>query len=914
MSTELFNEYFKYVRTFEEKYGSKTLIMMQVGSFYELYEYRYNGEKIEEDGLAVIGKCTEICKIVQEDPDVGQELKRTKKNSKKPHCNNNPYLVGIPCISYEKWKNIFVTRGYTIVRIDQTDKKGGKRKERKIAEIVTIGTLQEDNDIERGIMCIVCETFNKGVIYGVSSVDIINGKCKVCEYISLSDVEKYITKECIKEIIVYSLNNSIPNFNFNYTSYSFDKECNKIAYQEAVLRKIFKLQSNLEPFDELNLGQSRYATTSLVCLLQYLYEHHELFVTKLQRPLVNIEKERMYIPNNTIYHLNLISNNQLQLNTHNSHINSVLSIIDNTSTTMGKKILKERLLQPFVNPKNIQHYYECIEEMMQLDGIKINGIQNLEKLHRMILLHTLPCEKIKCVLTSYIISARLMNYINSQKTTHLKKVLLPSFHKKQFAELIKYLQKTFDFSHEFLFKKGFNIKYDELVQDFLETVNILQSKVVKGESSVEIIDSMYRLITTKTKAKKLYSEYTAREVKGGKIHVYNEEMYTCGEKAYQRRCAIDEMNKLLYKDALQHIQQSFEKTLYALVHSVAELDYIYNGVTIVKKYKYHKPTIVHNEISFFDVKEIRHPIIERIINEEYITNDLILHKNGMLLYGPNSIGKTSLTKAIGCSIILAQMGYYTPSKLIYSPYVNILTRLSGNDNLFRHQSSFVLEMMELREILNNTSCNSLILGDELCRGTESLSGTALTISTILTLLQKKCTFIFSTHMHHLSSSQRLLPFIEKNELLVRHLHIYYDLQLQTLIYDRKLKEGSGDSRYGIEIAQSLNMDESFMEVAKQIRKELDGQHSTIVSTKQSRYNSKLYVDECIQCKNTKDLHTHHLKEQHLADELGYINSTPKNTMSNIVIVCKKCHFTFHMNNIQLKKLRSTRGLILISKN
>lgn len=916
-STSLYEEYFDYLKKYEKRYGSQTLIMMMAGTFYELYEYHYTREgDVMENGEKIVGKCTELYQLIKDDPDVGQDLKRTKKASKKPHSKSNPYMVGIPKCVYDKWKNIFVTRGYTIVRIDQTDKTINNRKERVVSEIVTLGTLIQETDVQRSIVCIVYEKIGNNVIFGISNVDIITGTSSFNEFVSINDVERYITSLSPKEVIVYSLGNETLSFDFEHTFFSIEKEYTKVVYQEAVLRKVFQLQSNLDPCDELDFGQLRYAATSYVCLLQYLNEHHATFISHIQRPQYKRNEEYLHISHNTVYHLNLISNNQLELNVNNPSITSLFSVINHVKTIMGRRCLKERLLYPFTDIKKINTYYECIEEAMNINDVVLNGIPDLQKLHRLVLLKTISYTQLISLSKGYVRVAQLINIIQHHRTTHIRKILLSAAHKRNFATIIRLLRRTFDNESDefpFIIRQGVSEVYDNLTRRRKELLGrcVIKCDDESTTPTLELIDGMYRLTTTKARATKYFNEYTHKEIKGGKVHIYTTEMYSAGEEAYRIEGEIEDLVKKIINDVLNELI-SHISTLEKVTTTITELDYIFNGAYIAQKYKYFRPTLTQSQNSFIEAKEIRHPIIERIIEEEYIPNDVVLRNNGMLLYGPNSIGKTSLTKAIGCSVILAQMGYFTPSKMTYSPYTNIHTRLSGNDNLFRHQSSFVLEMMELRDILKNAMSTSLILGDELCRGTETVSGTALTVSTLLFLLRKKCTFIFSTHMHQLPTISKLQQFIAKGELLIKHLHIRYDRELNTLIYDRKLHDGNGDSRYGIEIAESLNLDAKFMQEAIAIRKELDEENESIVATKTSRYSTKVYVDECVKCKSTQNLHTHHLKEQHLSDDQGFIGITPKNSSSNLIVVCNKCHAQIHLEHLQLRKLRSTKGLVLIS--
>jgi DNA mismatch repair protein MutS len=148
---------------------------------------------------------------------------------------------------------------------------------------------------------------------------------------------------------------------------------------------------------------------------------------------------------------------------------------------------------------------------------------------------------------------------------------------------------------------------------------------------------------------------------------------------------------------------------------------------------YYKPSIdLTTDNSFISAENLRHPIIERIITDvEYIGNDIELNQNGILLYGINASGKSSFMKAVGLSIIMAQAGMYVPAvNFKYHPYNHIMTRICGNDNIYKGMSSFVVEMTELRNIIQRADKNSLIIGDEICSGTEAISGICIVSAAI----------------------------------------------------------------------------------------------------------------------------------------------------------------------------------------
>ena len=258
----------------------------------------------------------------------------------------------------------------------------------------------------------------------------------------------------------------------------------------------------------------------------------------------------------------------------------------------------------------------------------------------------------------------------------------------------------------------------------------------------------------------------------------------------------------IFTGFVKNIQNIFERDIQIIVDMVTMIDILQNQVYIAIKNKYCKPvtkTRPDNERdSFVKARDLRHCLIEHInTNELYVTNDIELgdgtDQNGILLYGTNAVGKTSLIRALGIAVIMAQAGLYVPcSSFEYIPYKSIFTRILGNDNLFKGLSTFMVEMSELRVILKSANNFGLILGDELCSGTEMDSAISIFVAGLKKLHDTKCSFIFATHMHEINKYEEIE---EMDRLSMKHLEVTYNKERDILIYDRKLKDGSGFTRF-----------------------------------------------------------------------------------------------------------------------
>jgi DNA mismatch repair protein MutS len=330
--------------------------------------------------------------------------------------------------------------------------------------------------------------------------------------------------------------------------------------------------------------------------------------------------------------------------------------------------------------------------------------------------------------------------------------------------------------------------------------------------------------------------------------------------------------------------------------STVDMSMCLGKISLVNNYR--RPIIgeTHDAGSFVQFEGLRHPIIEKI-NQEilYVPNDITIQREGILLYGLNGGGKSSLLKAVGLAVVMAQMGCFVPAeRMVYYPFKTLYTRILGNDNIFRGLSSFALEMTELRSILRDSNKNSLILGDEICRGTEIYSALSIVSSAVSILCKRRTNFLFATHLHKLHE----IDIISEAKNLR---HFYIDLQFSEgrIVFGRKIFEGIGEKLYGIEVAEYIIDNEEFQRLATKTRRQLlDEPRSDQGVPKSSTYNSATYVDECAICgAKGGQLDVHHIHSQKYADCNDTIEYFNKNHGGNLVVLCMDHHNRVHKGEI-----------------
>ena len=392
---------------------------------------------------------------------------------------------------------------------------------------------------------------------------------------------------------------------------------------------------------------------------------------------------------------------------------------------------------------------------------------------------------------------------------------------------------------------------------------------------------------------------------------------------------------LLFVTNLEVFQEKIDK----INEFVCKVDVQYAKMSLAKKYNYCKPVIKRqgkisdintittintisniDQKSFVEAKGLRHCLIEQIQETElYVANDIVLGKDnndGILLYGTNAVGKTSFIRAIGIAVIMAQAGLFVPCReFYYKPYKYIFTRILGNDNLFEGLSTFAVEMSELRTILRLADKNSLILGDELCSGTENLSAISIFVAGIQRLHNLQSSFIFATHLHEIINYEEITCL---KSVFLKHMSVIYDREKDVLVYDRKLKDGPGTNMYGLEVCKSLNLPEDFLTAAHEIRnKYYPDKGASLLSLKTSHYNAKKLMSLCEQCGKQMGTEVHHLQHQNRAKNNGMIENVEANSIfhknhpANLLTLCETCHNEIHKSKTQHKKVKTSKGKALL---
>ena len=914
----LLEEYYSYVEKYEKEYDN-IVCLYQCGSFMEVYSC--------DENVVPIKKISELLNI--------QVSRRDKKIMEVSKTNFS--MCGFPDHALPKFVKILVDNKYTVIILSQVSPP--PKPQRSVTAIYSPGTYIPDeiSQYSNNLMSIYFDDACSHSIIGISILDLSTAQSKIIE-IACNDKKKITPPldELFRLILLFSpkeivISGSLINLRFEeIVSYlDISKKCvhNKLKktnteflqlnFQNQFLKKIYTQCGLMSPIEFLGLERHPTALISFLIILQFSYNHNEEIVKNISIPDIIDKDTNLEISFNAIKQLNIDELNE---------------ILNKSSTAIGKRYLKDRLYNPYVDPEFMQRSYDSISKMLKDKSyVKVkqhlNNVYDLTRLFRKIQLKLInPCnfnwiiESLENILS--LDSPLSINEASKNILIHCRDYLVES-------ECSKYNRDTIQSS---FFKKGkfpdvdvLQSNYDlnlNFFGDLVEYLNkMCKDNYFKLESSER--DGYYLTITSKRFAeiKTRFEDIEFQHIKlkdlqgrpisstSSVLKITHDYFKSINLKIVSIKEKLIENVLKRYSEFLEGTELKFGVNFEPIVNFIETTDFSATCAQLAFENKYIRPIISEDDIhtsSFLNVKGLRHPLVEKIQNDiEYISNDIQLGSNGILLYGLNSAGKSTLSKSIGIVTIMAQAGMFVPaSSMEFKPYKKIFTRIPNGDNLMAGKSTFVIEISEIRNILKKANEYSLVIGDELASGTESVSAIAIVGAGIIELCKRNSSFIFATHLHELVNVERLKDLQKESRLKVCHLNVVFDERSNKLIYDRKLIDGHGNSLYGLEVMKSLAIGEEFYVLANEIRREILNVKEDLLSTKKSKYNADKIIDNCEICGNNCE-EVHHISEQHLADKDGFIGRIHKNSLYNLVCLCKKCHYAIHDKKIIIEGKRMT---------
>lgn len=756
------------------------LLFYRLGDFYELFF---------DDGLIASREC---------------ELTLTGKNAgldeKIPMC-------GVPFHSVKPYIEKLVSKGYKIAICEQLEDPKTTKKvvKRGVVQVISKGTIVDNDLLNEHDNNYIASLLDFKYIYILTYADISTGSLNILEIPYQKDkLINEILNLNIKELIL--ADDSDKDFiELLKNNYGIDINISR-EYLEA------KYQNLVESVQDL-----RYKT-GIKHLLYYL-------VVKELKELdhfsdVNVIDKNSYLSMDvhTIRNLELIETLRLKERTY-----SLIWLLDKTKTSMGSRMLKHWLLNPLKDKKLIEERYNKIEklneEFILKDELR-NTLYEIYDIERL-------CGKVSC---GNLNARDLLQLKNSLKVLPELKRIIESLGFNYDIDTHDILYRLLDDSiyenppvtlkEGYLIKEGYNKELDELK-------NIRSG----GKSFVADFESKLKestgIKTLKVGFNKVFGYFI--EVSKGQVKeipqdlgwerrqtLTNCERFISPELKEKESMILNAEEKIinLEYDLFCKIKEEVKKYLISLKnlsYQISDIDAITSLAVVSDDYKLVRPTL--NEEHIIEIIEGRHPVVERVSKNSYVSNDCIMNSdiNTLLITGPNMSGKSTYMRQLAIIIIMAQMGSFVPAKIANLPIIDkIFTRIGASDDLVSGESTFMVEMNEAKNAITGATRDSLILFDELGRGTATYDGMSLA-QAILEYVNNniKCKTLFSTHYHELTKMEEKLNGI-------KNVHVSASESDGEIVFLHKIKDGSIDKSYGIHVAKLSGMPSEVITRANEI--------------------------------------------------------------------------------------------------
>lgn len=935
--------------------GKKTTqeIECEMAGFPELYIDKYV-QKMQEQGYTV---------VVYNQEDTGNKVMTRKLagifssgtlfSNDLNSLNNNTTCVWIDYIK-NNGINSLSKGNYIVIGIANINIYTGKTTISQTHEPFLDNPTTYDN-LERFI-----SVHNPSEIIIISNMD----------EVYIRNMIQYTNIDCKKHII--SLNPTItiadkPNINSERA-----KKCQNILLQESILKQTFDFH-DFNIFIQ-NFYGNHIAQNAFCFLIDFVQQHNPQLLKNIDEPIFENYNNNLILANHSLKQLHIINQDEKgKLGSISNFLNQcltpmgkrkfndiLLTPITNPDILRNEYNIVEHFMfnidsfRPFL--QNMFPHMKDIEKFIRKLFISKTTPKNFVQLHHDII-------SVKQVFSFFENDAILKQYLSEQSFKinfdnflNICDDIINFITSHIILDIADDIDNTSNFDNNF-FVHGINPELDEknenlniftstlqLIKEYFNSLIETKEKKKAEYIKYHITDKCnYNIICTSRRSKILnacfpkntttiplnskdketfnfivsQSQFEYKKQSATNVYICDGQISNISKNIQSINFGLRDLLSDVFTDFILKFQ-SFKGHLEQIVHFVSLIDVIQSKAHSAVKYNYCKPIIDTSvDKSFLKASNLRHCLIEQLQQDElYVANNVSLgtdNSDGILLYGTNAVGKTSLIRSIGIAVIMAQSGMFVPcSNFIYKPYNYIFTRILGNDNIFKGLSTFAVEMSELRTILRLGNENSLILGDELCSGTEIISAISIFVAGIQKLSELKSSFIFATHLHEIVDYDEITQL---TNLVIKHMEVVYDKQNDLLVYDRLLKDGPGNSLYGLEVCKSLSLSDDFINSAYIIRNKYHNKNK--IKLNPSHFNAKKNVNMCEHCHVKPADEVHHLQHQNESNDRGHITNSNSNTIfhknnkANLYALCEECHNAFHDSGKQHKKVKTSKGHILV---
>lgn len=782
------------------------LLLFRVGDFYETFH---------EDAV----KASNILGIIL-----------TKRGA---GSNSETKLAGFPHHSLNTYLHKLVKAGERVAICEQLEdpKQTKTIVKRGVTELITPGVALNDGILDQKSNNFLASVFNIKNKYGIALFDISTGELLISDG-TLDHVKNLLSNYEAKEVLVCKKNKSTFVDEFGKYSSTFYLD-DWVFGKDFSIEKI-KSHFNVNSLKGFGIDENNVGILACGSILHYLDEtqHKQLaHITKINQI---IDNTYVWMDQFTVSNLELIQSNSKEGK-------SLIEIIDHTSTPMGARKLKRWLIHPLLDINQLNFRHNTIEEILNTQNLLLNleselkSFSDLERIMAKVVTYKITPRELIQLKLSLLKIKPIKNLISLSSLKNLNKI---NSSLSNCDSIINLLEKTLNDDAPVNIKKGNVIK-----EKYNSELDNLRNLSESGKNYLDEILEREKQLTGISSLKISFNNVFGYYIEVRNIHkdkvpndwirkqtLVNAERYITSElKDYESKIlGAEEKIVLLEAKLFNELINELVKDIKLVQNNsfwIATLDCLTGFANLALKSNYSKPVLDNSK----NLKIImgRHPVIESQLSQEnpYIPNDISLcdKKNQiMMITGPNMSGKSAILRQTALIVLLAQIGSYVPAKKAKIGIIDkIFTRVGASDNISAGESTFMVEMNESASIINNISNNSIVLLDEIGRGTSTYDGISIAwaIAEFLHDHPYRPKTLFATHYHELNMMANSFDRINNANVSVKETK-------DSVIFLRKLIPGGSAHSFGIHVAQMAGMPKGIINSAQKMLKKLEESHST----------------------------------------------------------------------------------------
>ena len=782
------------------------ILFYRLGDFYEMFN---------EDAI-----------IASKELDITLTGKDCGVEERAPMC-------GVPHHAYEGYVQKLIEKGYKVAICEQTDKIVDKVMQREVVRIITPGTVIDSVMLSENKNTYIMSIFKtaKSIAYAYS--DLSTGEVCVNEY-SGTNLEGYINDQIIRvspsEIIcneeTIELSNKIPcvfTKQFKMNSYY------EWAFSQSNAEKLIKNQYRIESLKGFDFDKKN-CIIAVGALLEYFKETQKRELKHLKMPKVLNDSKFMYVDTNTRRNL------EIEQTMHDgSKHGSLLWVLDKTQTSGGARMLRSWVRQPLQDRDAILNRLNLVKSLF-LDVSTRNSlqsylakIQDIERIVGRIAYGSITPKDCLALANSLSIipyvKSIILNINNNQFNDLASKLV-------DVSDIVNLINNTIDINAPAVLKDGgyirpgFNKSLDDLrnlKKDAEDIILSIQAREREATGIKNLKVGYNRVFGYYIEVNKQFSEqvpfhYIRKQTISNNERYITEELKKFEEQVLNSHETSIALEQEIFNKFKEQLLQNAE-IMQQIATTISTIDCLYSLSTVAANNNYVCPTITTDKT--INIVAGRHPIIEKINKEDFISNDCILNNSTqktIILTGPNMAGKSTYMRQIALITYMAHIGSFVPAEQAEICLVDrIFTRIGASDDLAVGQSTFMVEMIEVANILNFCTDNSLIILDEVGRGTSTFDGLSIAWSVVEYLSKNlNAKTLFATHYHELMKLESLYNGVKNYCISIKEIG-------GKLVFLRKIMRGSATKSYGIEVANLAGLPVQIIERAKELIVDLENE-------------------------------------------------------------------------------------------